>query len=371
MDNITQYKELFLDTNIKTCTIPNFCFYSLLTDSLMDGECINKFKLNYDEGMEVYYKGKLIQIIKEWEFADFLKYKTFISIFNRNFGKDGFENFLISIRADEQLKKEFVYDIVDSPFCNLRDLEYLFTRFRLTKELMNNNLGYTKFTKHELNEYKNFVDWEHLLINKKEIDNDFLSKYRKEIKTYIHNKFPDSYYHEIKYISFWLCINPNIDWERKERYLKVYNYHKHFPGKCVDELTREIEFPKDYYFNYFIENKDCFEKFRDNINLKELKNNKFLPTEIIQILVDQEIEENTYTHNFGNYYFLTIQQFIQLEKYKPNWYSNQNFCFKTFGVYQYNKYKGLIEDNPVVMKKFSYMLTNSTNGKEEFFRDFD
>ena len=94
-------------------------------------------------------------------------------------------------------------------------------------------------------------------------------------------------------------------------------------------------------------------------------------TEIIQILVDQEIEENTYTHNFGNYYFLTIQQFIQLEKYKPNWYSNQNFCFKTFGVYQYNKYKGLIEDNPVVMKKFSYMLTNSTNGKEEFFRDLD
>ena len=47
----------------------------------------------------------------------------------------------------------------------------------------------------------------------------------------------------------------------------------------------------------------------------------------------------------------------------------EKFEFVTFGVYQYNKYRGLIDDNPIIMKKLSNMLQTSSNGIEEFFYD--
>ena len=365
------YRELFIEINIKASSNPDFCYYSLLSDSLIDKEYIQKFKICYQDKLLVFYKGKLIQELKDWDLIDFLRYKNFVSIHNKNFEKDGFENFLVSLKRNNDLREEFISDVIKSPFCNLRDLEYLYGRKELTKKLSNNSIEYSKFEIHELDEYKDFICWYHVLQNRKDINSEFLSRYRIQIRKFIHNKFPNSIYQEMKYISYWLCLNRNSDWEKIERYLRVYNYYKDLPKDCITQLTINISFPKDYYFDYFINDTNPFEKFNKNIDLTQLKYNIFLPTEIIQLFIEEAIDKKETSHCFTEYYNLTIQQFLQLLSLSPKIFSKQNFKFKTFGVYQYSKYYDIIKRNPIIMEKFGNMLSDSQNGIQEFYDDYN
>jgi len=413
MRSIVEYRQLFININLNFVGKGNFCLYTILKDNLIDKNTISKFALGIDDGMEVYYNGKLIQIIKDWNVRDMIDFKMFVSIHNREFGKDQFETFLQHMKADKDMCDEFIDDLVDSPFCNLRDLEFLFGRNNLCILLQNTNLGYTKFHQSELDEYKNYVNWEHLLKNRKDIDGDFLSRYRREIRTYIRRYYPNSYYHEIKYISFWRCLNKHTCWKTIERYLGFYNYCEIYPKDFVDDLTTGIEFPRDYYFDYFVKGNNPFEKFGSNINLEKFKNNKHIPTSIIQTFVENIKTGEMVNHKFNKYYYLTIQQFVDLDQFynslsaeiknieenicdvQNNMTENEvsikdleenkkkllmkldrifryeKFDFVTFGVYQYNKYRGLIDDNPIIMKKFSNMLQTSSNGIEEFFYDYE
>ena len=366
--SVDKYRELFIETNFEVNKNSGLCYYSLLVDKIFNKEHIKRFKLNLDKGMEVYYNSKLVQIIKSWDLTDMLEFKMFISIQNKSFGKDGFENFLVLMKDNEEMKNEFFCDVVESPFCNLRDLEYLYGRHGLIKLLGKNNAGYTKFTKFELDEYQDHVCWDHILVNKKDIKDSLLSRYRKKIKEYIHKNYSNTQYQEMKYISFWLCLNEDTDWERVNRYLKSYNYSKNFLKESVKELSRTVKFPKNHYFEYFINKNNSFECYHDNIDCEELQYNKHLPTEVIEIFVQQVIDKKT-VHYFGDYYNLTIQQFVKLCQVDFKLYSKIRYQFNTFGVYQYKKYKKLIEENPIIMEKFSYMLTNSDNGSSEFYND--
>lgn len=408
--SIEEYRQLFINTNLKFAEEDKFCFYTILKDNLMDKNTISKFALGIDNGMEVYYNGKLIQIMKNWDTETMNNFRMFVAIHNREFEKEEFENFLRHMKADKDMCDEFINDLTESPFCNLRDLEFLFGRNNLCILLQNNNLGYTKFHQSELDEYKNYVNWEHLLKNRKDIDGDFLSRYRKEIRSYIRCYHPDSYYQEIKYISYWRCLNKHTSWKTIERYLSFYSYREIFPKSFVDDITREIEFPRDYYFDYFVKGNNPFEKFGSNINLEEFKNNKHMPTFIIQSFIEKVKTGEMIEHKFNKYYYLTIQQFVDLDQFY-NFLSNEiknieenigdgknnmeeiardleenkkklmmkldknfryeKFNFVTFGVYQYNKYRGLVDDNPIIMKKFSNMLQTSSNGIEEFFYDYE
>ncbi len=64
MRSIEEYRQLFINTNLKFAEEDKFCFYTILKDNLMDKNTISKFALGIDNGMEVYYNGKLIQIMK-------------------------------------------------------------------------------------------------------------------------------------------------------------------------------------------------------------------------------------------------------------------------------------------------------------------
>jgi hypothetical protein len=366
-----KYRELFVETILQVVDLNDFCFYSILSDKIITKEWIKKFKITYDNGMKVYYQGRLLQEFKDWELVEFLHFKNLVGINNKNFGKDCFENFLICMRKDESMIQEFIGDVIKSPFCNLRDLEYVYGRYNLSKMLQNNNnMGYTKFTISELDEYKDFVCWEHVLQNRKEIDNEFLSRFRVKLRSHIRTKYKNSFYHEIKYITYWICLNPNTSWERIERYLKCYSYYKDFPVDWVKEISRKVEFPKEYYYNHFIENNpNCFKQFGGNIDYEELKNNIHMPQEIIQKFVEEVKEGKLRNHEFKNYYYLTIQQFLQLIKVNKYKYIEDDYCFKTFGVYQYQKYKKIIEENPIIMDKFSNMLIDSSNGLNEYLCD--
>lgn len=122
-----------------------------------------------------------------------------------------------------------IKDLIEHFGVNLEHVKYYFYFY-----LMKGKLAYN-YTDEEIEEYKDNLNWTHLLMYYKKINNTFLQKYRKEIVSYMINEMAFSEKNQNKAICYFLAQNKYFNIKSKLKILETQSFCK---KDFVDEYKR-------------------------------------------------------------------------------------------------------------------------------------
>lgn len=220
-----------------------------------------------------YKKKEVFSLFPQYSFSnDIDKWEILLYMDNLHFGRPYLEKCLelpfemsnIETPRDEKICRYVSFGSRNLKICNLIE------HFNLPVEEVKNYFYFYSlierreynYTDEEIEEYKNHLNWVHLLMYYKNINNTFLEKYRKEIVKYMVNDLKFSEKNQNKAICYFLAQNSYIS---RKIVLKIVQTQK----------FREKDFSKQFYDSkqsIFSRGYNFLKFFKDNHYLIILNN---------------------------------------------------------------------------------------------------
>ena len=370
------YKNIFIDyCVIGTIKFPenSQSIYSILSDKIIEEEDVKIFKIKFGiQGFNIYYKNQLIDTFMGLVKDDFEDLRdTFLSS-NPNFGKKYFEKLISNNIDDKDFIEQIGYSLIENPNIQIDDIVRMFGMNILENSEFQLVYGYNNFTMEEISKYEDYIDWIYLLTETKLPVDDIIRKFRYKIYEFFNQNISQDFVIQTKYLNYLRACCKNSDWKKTKYIMSNFNL-ENLPHSDVSNIFSGLtKFPYQYYYQALIKrNFDIFRRFGSNFSEDFFYTNNYIPTEIIQILIDEHFENPHFREtlaklDFEALEYLTFHQIILLHKFGFLNYHETKFSTTGFGSYQLKKYKDDIAENLDLANILISKIFNSDNGKEEF-----
>lgn len=370
------YKNIFIDY----CVIGFIKFpensqtiYSVLSDKIIQEEDVKIFKLNFDNhGLNIYYKNKLIETFRGLvkEDLDDLR-DTFLSA-NPNFGKKYFEKLIRNNICDKSFIEQIGHSLIESPNIQINDIIRMFGMSIMENSEFQLIHGYNNFTVEEISKYSDYIDWIILLTGTNLSVDNIIKKFRYKIYDFFNQNISADFVIQTKYLNYLRACCKNSDWIKTKYIMSNFNFDNLPYSDVANVFSGETKFPYQYYYQALVKrNFDIFRRFGSNFSEDFFYTNNHIPSEIIQILIDEHFENPYFRDTLGKLDFeglenLTFPQIILLHKFGFLNYHEIKFSTTSFGAYQMKKYKDDVGENLDLANILIPKIFNSDNGREEF-----
>jgi len=190
------------------------------------------------------YKGQIVLAVSDISIftQDIDILEKFLYMDNPNFGREYLEkSYLFHYSDMTNATRICIYSFFGSKNLRISD----FKKTRITIEELKyffffyhiKNFQSFNYLEEEIEEYKDYLNWVHILIYYKKINNYFLKKYRKEIVRYLTTDFSFSCKNQNLAICYFLVQNENLSDKLKIKILE----NNVFNQKFIEELFQGID----------------------------------------------------------------------------------------------------------------------------------
>ena len=370
-----KYKIIFIEYCIISCIeFPEIIsVYTLMSDKIINENDINIFNIIFiNNGINIYYCNNLIQRLEGLTKEDGEDMRNTFFSMNPNFGKKYLETLINNNINDKDFLEQIGYSFIQNPNINIDYIIKMFGENIIKNKEYQLNYGYNNFTMEEIFIYREDIDWIVLLTETKILPTEIIKNFRYQIYDFFFKNISNDFEIIHKFLLYLICCSETTKWEEIKYYMENLFFQDLPHTDCLETLSENIKFPYQYYYNGLVNrNFEIFEKFKSNFSEDCFYNNIHIPSEIIQILIDEHLENPDYSNtlrklNYEKLKNLTFQQIILLHKFGFLNYQEMEFSTTSFGVYQMKKYIDIVSKYPELFTNLINKIFDSDNGREEF-----